>query len=52
MARPEEVESESAGPAVIHGTAIGTSHGAFKSGTKPQLRFDVLECEKKPPDSQ
>ena len=25
--------------------AIGTSHGAykFKPGTKPQLRFDVLE---------
>ncbi|MCD7944954.1 MAG: class II fructose-1,6-bisphosphate aldolase [Clostridia bacterium] len=33
--------------------AIGTSHGAykFKPGTKPQLRFDVLEeCSKRLPD--
>lgn len=33
--------------------AIGTSHGAFKfkPGTKPQLRFDILEeIEKKLPD--
>jgi fructose-bisphosphate aldolase (EC 4.1.2.13) len=32
--------------------AIGTSHGAykFKPGTKPQLRFDVLEeCSKQLP---
>ena len=33
-------------------SAIGTSHGAykFKPGTKPQLRFDVLEeCSKQLP---
>ncbi len=44
--RPEEVEE------FVHRTgvdslaiAIGTSHGAykFKPGTKPQLRFDILE---------
>ena len=44
--RPEEVQ------AFVEGTgcdslaiAIGTSHGAFKfkPGTKPQLRFDILE---------
>lgn len=31
--------------------AIGTSHGAykFKPGTKPQLRFDILEEVSRPP---
>ena len=44
--RPEEVEEfvEKTGVDSL-AIAIGTSHGAykFKPGTKPQLRFDVLE---------
>ena len=44
--RPEEVEEfvEKTGCDSL-AIAIGTSHGAykFKPGTKPQLRFDVLE---------
>ena len=48
--RPEEVAEfvEKTGCDSL-AIAIGTSHGAykFKPGTKPQLRFDVLEaCEK------
>ena len=51
--RPEEVEEfvEKTGCDSL-AIAIGTSHGAykFKPGTKPQLRFDVLEeVEKKLP---
>ena len=51
--RPEEVEEfvSKAGCDSL-AIAIGTSHGAykFKPGTKPQLRFDVLEeVEKKLP---
>ena len=48
--RPEEVqefvERTGCGSLAI---AIGTSHGAykFKPGTKPQLRFDVLEAVEK-----
>ena len=46
--RPEEVQEfvERTGCDAI---AIGTSHGAykFKPGTKPQLRFDVLEAVEK-----
>ena len=40
--RPEEVDRTGCDSLAI---AIGTSHGAykFKPGTKPQLRFDVLE---------
>ncbi|MCD8152454.1 MAG: ketose-bisphosphate aldolase, partial [Clostridiales bacterium] len=51
--RPEEVEefvSRSGCDSLA--IAIGTSHGAykFKPGTKPQLRFDVLEeCTKRLP---
>lgn len=51
--RPEEVEefvSKTGCDSLA--IAIGTSHGAykFKPGTKPQLRFDVLnECEKRLP---
>ena len=51
--RPEEVEefvSKTGCDSLA--IAIGTSHGAykFKPGTKPQLRFDVLEeVEKKLP---
>ena len=43
---PEEVEEFVAGTGCDSlAIAIGTSHGAykFKPGTKPQLRFDVLE---------
>ncbi len=44
--RPEEVEefvTKTGGDSLA--IAIGTSHGAFKfkPGTKPQLRFDILE---------
>ena len=51
--RPEEVQEfvEKTGCDSL-ASAIGTSHGAykFKPGTKPQLRFDVLEeVEKKLP---
>ena len=51
--RPEEVEefvSKTGCDSLA--IAIGTSHGAykFKPGTKPQLRFDVLEeCSKRLP---
>ncbi|MBQ2953583.1 MAG: class II fructose-1,6-bisphosphate aldolase [Clostridia bacterium] len=51
--RPEEVEefvSKTGCDSLA--IAIGTSHGAykFKPGTKPQLRFDVLEeCQKRLP---
>ncbi|MBQ8555543.1 MAG: class II fructose-bisphosphate aldolase, partial [Clostridia bacterium] len=51
--RPEEVEefvSKTGCDSLA--IAIGTSHGAykFKPGTKPQLRFDVLEeCAKRLP---
>jgi len=44
--RPEEVEEFVARTGVDSlAIAIGTSHGAykFKPGTKPQLRFDILE---------
>ena len=44
--RPEEVEEFVAKTGVDSlAIAIGTSHGAykFKPGTKPQLRFDILE---------
>ena len=44
--RPEEVEEFVSRPGCDSlAIAIGTSHGAykFKPGTKPQLRFDVLE---------
>ncbi len=44
--RPEEVEDFVARTGVDSlAIAIGTSHGAFKfkPGTKPQLRFDILE---------
>ncbi len=44
--RPEEVEEFVSRTAVDSlAIAIGTSHGAykFKPGTKPQLRFDILE---------
>ena len=52
--RPEEVEEfvEKTGCDSL-AIAIGTSHGAykFKPGTKPQLRFDVLEeVEKRLPE--
>jgi fructose-bisphosphate aldolase class II len=52
--RPEEVEEfvKRSGCDSL-AIAIGTSHGAykFKPGTKPQLRFDVLEeVEKRLPD--
>ena len=51
--RPEEVEEfVSKTGCDSRAIAIGTSHGAykFKPGTKPQLRFDVLEeVEKKLP---
>lgn len=51
--RPEEVEEFVTRTGVDSlAIAIGTSHGAykFKPGTKPQLRFDVLEeVEKKLP---
>ena len=52
--RPEEVEEfvEKTGCNSL-AIAIGTSHGAykFKPGTKPQLRFDVLEeVEKRLPE--
>jgi fructose-bisphosphate aldolase class II len=51
--RPEEVEEfvDKTGCDSL-AIAIGTSHGAykFKPGTKPQLRFDVLEeCTKRLP---
>lgn len=44
--RPEEVNEFVAKTGVDSlAIAIGTSHGAykFKPGTKPQLRFDILE---------
>ena len=44
--RPEEVEEFVTRTGVDSlAIAIGTSHGAykFKPGTKPQLRFDILE---------
>jgi fructose-bisphosphate aldolase class II len=44
--RPEEVQRFVEGTGVDSlAIAIGTSHGAykFKPGTKPQLRFDILE---------
>lgn len=44
--KPEEVEEFVSKTGVDSlAIAIGTSHGAFKfkSGTKPQLRFDILE---------
>ena len=44
--RPEEVEEFDSKTGVDSlAIAIGTSHGAykFKPGTKPQLRFDILE---------
>ena len=48
--RPEEVQEfvERTGCDSL-AIAIGTSHGAykFKPGTKPQLRFDVLEAVEK-----
>ena len=48
--RPEEVQEfvERTGCDSL-AIAIGTSHGAYKSkpGTKPQLRFDVLEAVEK-----
>ena len=51
--RPEEVEEFVARTGCDSlAIAIGTSHGAykFKPGTKPQLRFDVLEeCSKRLP---
>ena len=51
--RPEEVEEfVSRTGCDSLAIAIGTSHGAykFKPGTKPQLRFDVLEeCSKRLP---
>ena len=51
--RPEEVEEFVARTGCDSlAIAIGTSHGAykFKPGTKPQLRFDVLEeCTKRLP---
>ena len=51
--RPEEVEEFVARTGCDSlAIAIGTSHGAykFKPGTKPQLRFDVLEeCAKRLP---
>ena len=51
--RPEEVEDFVTRTGVDSlAIAIGTSHGAykFKPGTKPQLRFDVLEeCAKQLP---
>ena len=51
--RPEEVEEVASKTGCDSlAIAIGTSHGAykFKPGTKPQLRFDVLEeVEKKLP---
>jgi len=48
--RPEEVEEFVAKTGCDSlAIAIGTSHGAykFKPGTKPQLRFDVLEAVEK-----
>lgn len=46
--KPEEVEefvSKTGVDSLAIAIAIGTSHGAFKfkPGTKPQLRFDILE---------
>ena len=44
--KPDEVEDFVSKPGVDSlAIAIGTSHGAFKfkPGTKPQLRFDILE---------
>ena len=47
--RPEEVQEFVEAGCDSLAIAIGTSHGAykFKPGTKPQLRFDVLEAVEK-----